>query len=414
MATGASTADAAIVLIDARKGVLVQSRRHAYITSLLGVRHVIVAVNKMDLVDYDEARFLDIQKEFSEVLAQINADAGSDSQAYFVPVSALVGRTTSCIALVQCPGTRVPHCCSFLKRFPQQCICSVPRSAFQCSVYCALTSIFVALPGRSRPEGFVAGEKVTVLPSGRSALVKRIVTFDGDLPEAHAPLSVTLVLDEELDVSRGDLLVAGDAPTTLTKEFKASLVWMDHKPLDCDRRYLLKHTSQTVPIHVSGIEHGVDIRTLEHTPSTTLEMNAIGVATLRLLRPIALDRYAENRFIGAFILIDPETNSTVAAGMVAEVSSLGQKRKSPFAGAVCAEERIARWGHGGGVITLSGPAETIDGVERALFAEGAVTLRTARVDDAEWIVEAGDPAAGCHAAGRHDVFSQREWPGNRD
>jgi sulfate adenylyltransferase subunit 1 len=388
MATGASTADAAIVLIDARKGVLVQSRRHAYINSLFGVRHVIVAVNKMDLVDYDEAKFLDIQEEFRDVLAQIHADTGSDAQAYFVPVSALVGDNIvhRSGAMPWYPGPallqlleEVPaavHRLSAPLRFPVQ---RVLRPDLD----------FRGFAGQIASGSIRAGDKITVLPSRQSALVKRIVTFDGDLAEAHAPLSVTLVLGEELDVSRGDLLVAGDAPATLTKEFKASLVWMDPKPLDCDRRYLLKHTSQTVPVNVSALDHGVDIRTLEHTLSSTLEMNAIGVATLSLLRPIPLDRYAENRSTGSFILIDPETNRTVAAGMVASVAPLEEQKHASVASAVRIEERVARWGHRGGVLSLTGSAAIIDQVERALFADGAVTLRTTCADDAEWIVEAG-------------------------
>jgi hypothetical protein len=229
------------------------------------------------------------------------------------------------------------------------------------------------------------GDKVTVLPSGRSAEVKRIVTFDGDLNEARAPLSVTLVLDRELDISRGDLIVAADAPAIVAKSLKAALVWMDQRPLERNRRYLLKHTSQTVPAFVSALDYRTNIATLDHLPATTLEMNGIGVATLNLLRPIALDLYSENRSTGAFILIDAATNSTVAAGMITAASGIAAAEGHIHLdawGPVTAGERSARWGHRGAVLKLTGPAELIDSIERSLFAAGAVTNRIEADDEA--------------------------------
>jgi hypothetical protein len=224
------------------------------------------------------------------------------------------------------------------------------------------------------------GDRVTVLPSGRSAEVARIVTWDGDLAEARAPLSVTLVLEQELDISRGDLIVSSQAPAAVAKSVKAALVWMDQRPLKLNARYLLKHTSQTVPAFISFIEHRTDIGNLAHVPAGTLEMNEIGVVALHLLRPIALDLYGENRGTGAFILIDAETNSTVAAGMITAASgysSTGEPIQAVEWGPVTAGEREARWGHRGGVLELSGPAELIDAVERSLFVVGAVTVRIA-------------------------------------
>jgi hypothetical protein len=224
-----------------------------------------------------------------------------------------------------------------------------------------------------------------VLPSGRSAEVKRIVTFDGDLDEACAPLSVTLVLDRELDISRGDLIIASQAPATVAKSLKAALVWMDQRPLQRNRRYLLKHTSQTVPAFVSALDHRTDIATLTREPAETLEMNGIGVATLNLLRPIALDLYGENRSTGALILIDAGTNSTVAAGMITAASGVtsadGHIHLDAW-GPVTAGERAARWGHSGAVLRLTGPAELIDSIERSLFSAGAVTNRIEADDEA--------------------------------
>jgi len=204
------------------------------------------------------------------------------------------------------------------------------------------------------------------------------VTFDGDLAEAHAPLSVTLVLNQELDISRGDLIAAADAVPSVTRHIGAQLVWMDERPLKLNRRYLLKHTSHTVPAFVTSIAHRTNIATLAHEAAETLEMNALGAVRVELLRPIALDAYAENRGTGAFILIDAATNSTVAAGMITAVdadTSDGEDDSIADAGPVTNAERGARWGHQGGVLALNGPAELINLVERSLFAAGVVTQR---------------------------------------
>jgi hypothetical protein len=229
------------------------------------------------------------------------------------------------------------------------------------------------------------GDKIVALPSGRSAHVERIVTWDGDMDEARAPLSVTLVLDHELDISRGDLIVSADSQATVARSAKAALVWMDQRPLDLSRRYLLKHTSQTVPVFLTSIEHRTDLATLAHEPAQTLHMNDIGAVSLNLLRPIALDLYSEHRGTGAFILIDPETNATAAAGMVTAASAYvtdGDGDEAGAWGAVTAGEREARWGHRGGVLELIGPQELIDAVERSLFAVGAGTSRIEAQRDA--------------------------------
>ena len=227
------------------------------------------------------------------------------------------------------------------------------------------------------------GDKVTVLPSGRSAEVARIVTFDGDLAEAHAPQSVTLVLDRELDISRGDLIVSSHAQATVAKHLQAALVWMDSRPLARNRRYLFKHTSQTVPAFIPSIEHRTNIGTLTHELADTLEMNGIGVVTIDLLRPIALDLYGENRSTGAFILIDAETNGTIAAGMITAATAIaagGDHLHLDAWGAVTAGEKEARWGHRGGILELTGPVELIDSIERSLFSVGVVSNRI-NVDD---------------------------------
>jgi hypothetical protein len=228
------------------------------------------------------------------------------------------------------------------------------------------------------------GDTIAVLPSGRTAEVERIVTFDGDLAEAHAPLSVTLVLNHELDISRGDLIVSAHAPATVTRNINTALVWMDQRPLERNRRYLLKHTSQTVPAFVTSVDHRTNIATLAHDPAESLEMNSIGAVTLSLLRPIAIDSYSENRSTGAFILIDPESNATVAVGMITAASnatSTANHSDENASGPVTAGERASRWGHRGGVVELSGRRELIDQIERSLFIIGAVTARIDTTDN---------------------------------
>jgi sulfate adenylyltransferase large subunit len=377
MATGASTADAAVVLIDASKGVLVQSRRHAYIASLLRVRNVLVAVNKMDLIGYDEGAFRAIEKDFRSVLEQIAADTGNAVEAQFIPVSALKGdnivRRSDAMAWYTGPSLL-----ELLEELPSSADRGTEEFRFPVQRVVRPDHTFRGFAGQIASGAVRVGDRITALPSGRSAEIARIVTWDGDLAEARAPLSVTLVLNQELDISRGDLIAAAEQPATVAKSAKAALVWMDQRPLELHRRYLLKHTSQTVPAFVTGIEHKTSVTTLTHEPAAQLEMNEIGVVELHLLRPIALDAYGSNRATGAFILIDAETNSTVAAGMVTAASGYttgGEPVQTVEWGPVTAGEREARWGHRGGALELTGPAELIDAVERSLFVVGAVTVR---------------------------------------
>ncbi len=374
-----------MVLIDASKGVLIQSRRHAYIASLLRVRHVLVAVNKMDLIGYDEAKFRAIESDFSAVLDQIAVDTGNPVERIFVPVSALKGdnivHQDGRDALVQravaagaagAAAVVSGHAGHAPFRFPVQRVLRPDHT-------------FRGFAGQIASGTIRTGDAIAVLPSGRSAQVERIVTWDGDLEEAVAPLSVTLVLDREVDISRGDLIVAAQAPATVSRNIEAGLVWMDQRPLELNRRYLLKHTSQTVPVHVTAIKYRTDLGTLNHEPARPLHMNDIGVATLNLLRPIALDAYGENRGTGAFILVDAETNGTVAAGMMRIAHGLAQAGATLLAdtwGPVTAGEREARWGHRGGVLELTGPRELIDAIERSLFERGASSVRIDADDDA--------------------------------
>ena len=369
MATGASTADATIILVDASKGVLVQSRRHAYIASLLRVQHVIVAVNKMDLIGYDQSKFTSIEADFRGLLSQIAADTGNPVEPIFIPVSALAGdnivHPTSAM-----PWYSGPTLLDLLETLPTSI--DTRSEAFRFPVQRVLRPdhTFRGFSGQIASGTIRPGDSIIVQPSGLVAKVARIVTFDGDLSQAHAPLSITLVLDRELDISRGDLIVASSEPATIARRLTAALVWMDERPLDRTRRYLLKHTSQTVPANILSIQHRNNIATLSHEPAQTLEMNSIGVVELQLLRPIAIDNYGTNRATGAFILIDAESNHTVAAGMVRDAGDSA----STF-DPVTPTERAVRWGHRGAELNLTGPSSVIDAIERSLFEVSAITLR---------------------------------------
>ena len=377
MATGASTADAAVVLIDASKGVLIQSRRHAYIASLLRVRHVLVAVNKMDLIGYDEEAFRAIKLDFTSVLDSIAADTGTPVEASFVPVNALAGDNIVHGSEAM-PWYQGPSLLELLESLPSSQDTRTEPFRFPVQRVLRPDHTFRGFAGQIASGTIAPGDRVTVLPSGRSAEVARIVTFDGDLNKAVAPQSVTLVLDRELDISRGDMIVSAQTPATVARNIRAAIVWMDQQPLQRNRRYLLKHTSQTVPAFVSSIEHRTNIGTLAHETADSLEMNGIGVVNIDLLRPIALDLYSENRSTGAFILIDSETNSTVAAGMITAATAItaaGGHLHTDAWGPVTAGERAARWGHRGGMLELSGPTELIDSIERSLFSVGVVSNR---------------------------------------
>ena len=393
MATGASTADAAVVLIDARKGVLVQSRRHAYIASLLGVRHLLVAVNKMDLIHYDEAAFRSIERDFRAVLDQISAGTGNAVEAVFIPLSALLGDNVV-LRSARMPWYTGPSLLELLESLPpaQNSNSTAHSAPFRFPVQRVIRPdhTFRGFAGQIASGVIRPGDEIVVQPSGRTAKISRIVTWDGDLRQASAPLSVTLVLDRELDIGRGDLIAQKSSPALVAQQLKASIVWMNQRALDPARRYIVKHSSHTVPARIASVDSRVDVVTLRREPAATLELNHIGAVTLHLLRPIAFDAYAANRSTGAFILIDPEDNSTVAAGMISAMTSaaiapektFGSNRNTPGInteeishGAVAAVERQARWGHRGAVLELSGPAALIDAVERSLFLAGAAAVR---------------------------------------
>ena len=371
MATGASTADAAIVLVDARKGVLPQSRRHAYIATLLGVRHIIVAVNKMDLVGYGAEIFESIRSEFERFARYTAAESGHAPELHFIPVSALLGVNVVRVS-DETPWYDGPSLLESLESLPTAVRSDTAPFRLPVQRVIRPHQGFRGFAGQIASGTVRVGDPVSVLPSGRTSRVERIVTYDGDLDVAHAPLSVTLTLEDELDISRGDLLTLGGEETPVARRFTASLVWMDGRPLDTSRRYLLKHASQTVPAEVR-LRYRLNLEQSAQEPGRLLEMNSIGVGEIETRRPIALERYSENRTLGAFVLIDAETNATAGAGMVREVLTdhAGAVDTRP----VTALERATRWGHAGAVLRLNAPSSVAHALERALLRAGVFVVR---------------------------------------
>ena len=370
MATGASTADAAIVLVDARKGVLPQSRRHAYIATLLGVRHIIVAVNKMDLVGYGAEIFESIRSEFERFARYTAAESGHAPELHFIPVSALLGVNVVRVS-DETPWYDGPSLLESLESLPTAVRSDTAPFRLPVQRVIRPHQGFRGFAGQIASGTVRVGDPVSVLPSGRTSRVERIVTYDGDLDVAHAPLSVTLTLEDELDISRGDLLTLVGEETPVARRFTASLVWMDGRPLDTSRRYLLKHASQTVPAEVR-LRYRLNLEQSAQEPARLLEMNSIGVAEIETRRPIALERYSENRTLGAFVLIDAETNATAGAGMVREVLTdhAGAVDTRP----VTALERATRWGHAGAVLRLNAPSSVAHALERALLRAGVFVV----------------------------------------
>jgi sulfate adenylyltransferase large subunit len=369
MATGASTASLAVVLVDARKGVLTQSRRHACITALLGVPHILVAVNKMDLVNYDEQVFDSIRADFTAFFDQLGDLR--PPHLYFVPVSALTGDNVVHPTIAM-PWYTGPSLLEVLQSVPAAE--AGASHSFRLAVQRVLrpNQDFRGFAGQIAAGTIRPGDPVMVLPSRRTSRIRSIVTFDGDLPAAQAPQSVTLTLTEELDISRGDLIVSPDSPAVTTKHFTASLVWMDEKPLDLTRRYLLKHTSRTVQAQVASIQYRLDIETLDRQPAATLSFNGIGLVEIESVQPLTADSYSINRITGSFVLIDPVTNLTAAAGMIRDTSV---ESIATTTNTVTSADRLIRWGHSGAHVHLTGPIAFADSVERTLFLRGAFVAR---------------------------------------
>ncbi|MBF0196770.1 MAG: sulfate adenylyltransferase subunit CysN [Planctomycetes bacterium] len=310
MVTGASTSNLAIILIDARKGVLIQSKRHAFISSLLGIPHVVVAINKMDLVDYDEDIYNSIRNDFVDFSSKMNIPDLS-----FIPVSALKGDN------VVDRGENMPWydgytLLSYLEninigadrnlidfRFPVQ---SVIRPNQDYRGYAGVVESGVVRKG----------EEIVVLPSGIKSTIKAIDTFDGELDYAFAPQSVTLLLEDEVDISRGDTIVRPNNIPAVGRDFEAMICWMSEDPFDVNKKYIFKHTTQSFKGKVNELYYRIDMNTLHRQKTSALMLNEMGRVSVRTQKPLFYDSYDRNRATGHFIMIDEMNNNTVAAGMI--------------------------------------------------------------------------------------------------
>jgi len=379
MVTGASTANVAIILIDARLGVLQQSRRHAFIASLLGIPHLAVCVNKMDLVGYDRARFDEISAEFKAFTKDL-----AFKDVTFFPISALKG--VNCVNRgEETPWYEGPTVLEFLETVPITEDRNLSHFRFPVQMVLRPNLDYRGFAGQVASGVVKPGDEIMVLPSGKKSRVKAIDVMDGTLAEAFAPQSVVLRLEDEVDVSRGDMIVHANDVPRVARSFEAHLVWLHEQPLDPGKSYLLKHTSHATRVEIESVEFRVDMDTLAEVKTETLALNDIGRVRLTTHKAIFCDPYAENRSTGSFILIDSITNNTVGAGLVASdakpqdlakaldeaMSGLGGPLKSQ----VSARERLSRFGQAGAVLALVGGDDhkrlaLAYALERRLFDEG--------------------------------------------
>ncbi len=328
MVTGASTADLAVVLIDARHGVLEQSKRHAFISALLGTPKLVVAVNKMDLVEHSQARFDEVAHEFESFAPHLRRGgvrAGHQYEIIYIPISALNGDNVvkrsepmdwyegpSLLEILESVEVAYDHPYEKPPRFPVQWVIR-PSDALAGSDYRGYA-------GQLASGALRRGEEVVVLPGGWTTRIAAIDTYEGSLEEAMAPMSFTLRLADELDVARGELICRPEDAPTVARELHADICWMAEQPLRAGGRYAIKHTSRTATAVVDSIEDFVDVHTLERTdPPSELALNDIGRVRLRTSSPLVIDPYKSNRRTGSFILIDESNNGTVGAGMIVDV-----------------------------------------------------------------------------------------------
>ncbi|WP_165674413.1 sulfate adenylyltransferase subunit CysN [Metapseudomonas otitidis] len=370
MATGASTCDLAIILVDARYGVQTQTRRHSYIASLLGIRHIVVAINKMDLKDFDQDVFESIKADYLQFAERIGL---KPSSLHFVPMSALKGDNVvnrserspwytgqplmEILESVEISGDRNLDD----MRFPVQYV-NRPNLNFR------------GFSGTLAGGVVHKGDEVVALPSGKGSRVKSIVTFEGELEQAGPGQAITLTLEDEIDVSRGDMLVHADNRPLVSDAFDAMLVWMSEEPMLPGKKYDIKRATSYVPGSIPSITHKVDVNTLEQAAASSLQLNEIARVKVSLDAPIALDGYEQNRTTGAFIVIDRLTNGTVGAGMIIAEPQSGAGHRDPL-GHVSSEERAARFGQQPATVLFTGlsgagKSTLAYAVERKLFDAG--------------------------------------------
>jgi len=380
MATGASTADLAIILIDARHGVLTQTKRHSFIASLLGIKHILVAVNKMDLVDYSEDRYEEIQQNYRDFASRLEIP-----DLHFIPISALLGDN------IVDPSENMPwYNGSTLMNFLENVYIGSDRNMgdFRFPVqYVNRPNLdFRGFCGTIASGIIRKGDEIVALPSGKKSKVKAIVTQDGELDEAFNPQSVTLTLEDEIDVSRGDMIVRPGNVPKAAQDFDAAIVWMGEEPLVAGKEYYFKHTTKVVSGTINKLRYQIDVNTLSRQDAAKLALNEIGRCSVSLSTPIFFDGYKRNRDTGSFIIIDRISNVTVAAGMILQRTSSEEKvdywdevdtekSASEVSSEVTSEEREKRFSQKPATILLTGKpgagkTSIARALERRLFTEG--------------------------------------------
>ena len=404
MATGASTADLAVILVDATKGILPQTRRHAFISSLLGIRNVLAAVNKMDLVDFSKDVFLQLEQDILQLTSQLGI-----AHTQCIPISALAGDNvvdrSSRADWYQGP-TLLEH----LETVPVTTGDALESLRFPVQMVIRPDANFRGFAGRLASGVIRPGDEVLALPSSRKTRVRSIVSYDGDLPEAFAPMSVTLQLEDEIDLSRGDMLVSPEHGPRVSKRFHASVVWLHGTPLEIGRTYLVKHTARQTKIRALRISHRVNIHTLEPEHATQLNMNDIASVEFEAHAPLFFDPYKRNRATGSFILIDTISNATVGAGMIQEFPADRQNQQEreiaypeSANNSVSAEERYQRHGHRAATFLLPNQPSLATRLERALFDQGFEVLHLDAADGSpETLVEM---IRATHALGAISIYS---------
>jgi sulfate adenylyltransferase subunit 1 len=381
MATGASTANLAVILIDSTKGVLAQTRRHTYIASLLGIPNVLVAINKMDLVEYREEAFLRLQKDF-EVLAKQLAVR----HVVAIPISALVGDNVVARS-ARMPWYHGPTFLEHLESVPLRVETMSDAVRFPVQYVIRPDASFRGFAGQVASGVIRPGDPVVSLPSELKSRVRSIATFDGDAPEAFPPMSVTVTLEDEIDLSRGDMLVSPAHPPRVSRHFEAMVVWFNGEPAEPGRSYLLKHTSRTVRAKALKIRYRVNVNSLVQEPVDHLQMNDIAYVEFETISPLFFDPYTQNRITGSFILIDPISNATLGAGMIRADLSDQTVVEGPIQKPVIATERYKRHGHYPALILVEDNHALATRIERALFDDHFEVLHVTGEDEPLHILE---------------------------
>ncbi len=321
MVTGASTANLAIILIDARKGVITQTKRHTFLVSLLGIKHVALAVNKMDLMDYSEDVYNKICADYNEFITPLGIP-----DVRFFPMSALKGENVVELS-DKMPWYHGKSMLEYLETIHITSDRNFSDLRFPVQYVVRPTLDYRAFAGKVSSGIVKQGDEIMVLPSKKTSKVKEIVTYDGSPELAFPPQSVSLTLEDEIDVSRGDMLVHPNNLPNISRHFEAMLVWMDEHPMDSNTQFFIKHTSNTTKARIDGINHMVNINTLEKFDAETFKLNEIGHVTITTVKPLFFDAYKKNRQTGAFVLIDPMTHNTVAVGMITDKTSARQTHR---------------------------------------------------------------------------------------